>query len=174
MEFLSAIKALVPDYAKDIRLNLDGTIARSSLEGTDAVGVALAAAFAAKSAVLVDAIRNAGVLSPEEVNGALTAAALMGMNNVWYPYVEMTESADLKSQPAGLRMNAYASHGGVDKRRFEMYALAASIIGKCHFCVKSHFDTLVAEGMSSTQLRDVGRIAAVVNAVALVVSAEGK
>jgi lipoyl-dependent peroxiredoxin subunit D len=174
MEFLSAIKALVPDYAKDIRLNLDGTIARSSLEGTDAVGVALAAAFAAKSAVLVDAIRNAGVLSPEEVNGALTAAALMGMNNVWYPYVEMTESADLKSQPAGLRMNAYTSHGGVDKRRFEMYALAASIIGKCHFCVKSHFDTLVAEGMSSTQLRDVGRIAAVVNAVALVVSAEGK
>ncbi len=58
-------------------------------------------------------------------------------------------------------MNAYASHGGVDKRRFEMYALAASIIGKCHFCVKSHFETLVAEGMSSTQLRDVGRIAAV-------------
>jgi alkyl hydroperoxide reductase subunit D len=174
MEFLSAIKALVPDYAKDIRLNLDGTIARSSLEGTDAVGVALAAAFAAKSPVLVDAIRNAGVLSSEEVNGALTAAALMGMNNVWYPYVEMTENADLKSQPAGLRMNAYASHGGVDKRRFEMYALAASIIGKCHFCVKSHFDTLVAEGMSSTQLRDVGRIAAVVNAAALVISAESK
>jgi alkyl hydroperoxide reductase subunit D len=46
MEFLSSIKALVPDYAKDIRLNLDGTIARSSLEGNDAVGVALAAAFA--------------------------------------------------------------------------------------------------------------------------------
>jgi lipoyl-dependent peroxiredoxin subunit D len=174
MEFLSAIKELVPDYAKDIRLNLDGTIARSSLEGNDAVGVALAAAFASKSAVLVAAIRNAGVLSPEETNGALTAAALMGMNNVWYPYVEMTDNADLKGQPAGLRMNAYASHGGVDKRRFEMYALAASIIGKCHFCVKSHFDTLLKEGMSSTQLRDVGRIAAVINAAALVIAAEGK
>ena len=174
MEFLPAIKELVPDYAKDIRLNLDGTIARSSLEGNDAVGVALAAAFAAKSKTIVDAIRNAGVLSPEEVNGALTAAALMGMNNVWYPYVEMTGNADLKSQPAGLRMNAYASHGGVDKRRFEMYALAASIIGKCHFCVKSHFDTLINEGMSSTQLRDVGRIASVVNAAAQVIAAEGK
>jgi len=112
MHFLSSIKARVPDYAKDIRLNLDGTIARSSLEGNDAVGVALAAAFAAKSTVIVDAIRNAGVLSPEETQGALTAAALMGMNNVWYPYVEMTESADLKSQPGQLRMNAYASHGG--------------------------------------------------------------
>ncbi|MDQ7977509.1 carboxymuconolactone decarboxylase family protein [Paraburkholderia sp. SARCC-3016] len=174
MEFVSAIKELVPDYAKDIRLNLDGTIARSSLEGNDAVGVALAAAFASKSPALISAIRNAGVLSPEETNGALTAAALMGMNNVWYPYVEMTDNADLKGQPAGLRMNAYASHGGVDKRRFEMYALAASIIGKCHFCVKSHFDTLLKEGMSSTQLRDVGRIAAVVNAAALVIAAEGK
>ncbi len=60
MEFLSSIKALVPDYAKDIRLNLDGTIARSSLERNDAVGVALAAAFAAKSTVIVNAIRNAG------------------------------------------------------------------------------------------------------------------
>ena len=174
MEFLSAIKELVPDYAKDIRLNLDGTIARSSLEGNDAVGVALAAAFASKSPALVAAIRNAGVLSPEETNGALTAAALMGMNNVWYPYVEMTDNADLKGQPAGLRMNAYASHGGVDKRRFEMYALAASIIGKCHFCVKSHYENLVVEGMSTTQLRDVGRVAAVINAVALAVAAEGK
>ncbi|NBF18450.1 carboxymuconolactone decarboxylase family protein, partial [Pseudomonas sp. Fl4BN2] len=59
MEFLQTIKGRIPDYAKDIRLNLDGTISRSSLEGNDAVGVALAAAFAAKSKVLTDAIRNA-------------------------------------------------------------------------------------------------------------------
>ena len=26
MEFLSTIKNLIPDYAKDIRLNVDGTI----------------------------------------------------------------------------------------------------------------------------------------------------
>ncbi len=95
----------------------------------------------------------------------------MGMNNVWYPYVEMADDADLKSQPAQLRMNAYATNGGVDKRRFEMYALAASIVGKCHFCVKSHFELLKHEGMSAQQLRDVGRIAAVVNAAALVIAA---
>ncbi len=173
MEFLNTIKNLIPDYAKDIRLNLDGTIARSSLEGNDAVGVALAAAFAAKSKIIVDAIRNAGVLSPEELNGALTAAALMGMNNVWYPYVEMANDQDLASQPAGLRMNAYANHGGVDKRRFEMYALAASIVGKCHFCIGSHYALLKNEqGMTSQQLRDVGRIAAVITAAANVIAAE--
>ena len=173
MEFLQTIKSSIPDYAKDIRLNLDSTIARSSLEGNDAVGVALAAAFATQCKVLFDAIRNAGVLSPEEVNGALTAAALMGMNNAWYPYVEMADDSDLSQQKAELRMNAYANNGGVDKRRFEMYALAASIIGKCHFCIKSHYDLLKNhQGMSAQQLRDVGRIAAVINAVAQVMAAE--
>jgi lipoyl-dependent peroxiredoxin subunit D len=175
MDFVNSIKKLIPDYAKDIRLNLDGTIVRSSLEGNDAVGVALAAAFAAKSRTIIEAIRSSGVLSAEELNGAQTAAALMGMNNVWYPFVEMADDADLKTQRAELRMGAYASHGGVDKRRFEMYALAASIVGKCHFCVKSHFALLKNEqGMSVQQLRDVGRIAAVVNAAAQVIAAEGK
>ncbi|HEU4853490.1 MAG TPA: carboxymuconolactone decarboxylase family protein [Telluria sp.] len=167
MDFLNSIKEMIPDYAKDIRLNIDGTIARSTLEGNDALGVALSAAFAAKNRKFVDAIRESGLLSPEEVNAAMTASALMGMNNVWYPFVEMAGDADLKSLPAQLRMNAYASHGGVDKRRFEMYALAASIIGKCHFCVQSHSELLKAEGMSVQQLRDIGRIAAVVNAATL-------
>jgi lipoyl-dependent peroxiredoxin subunit D len=171
MKFLNSIKEMIPDYAKDIRLNIDGTIARSSLEGNDAVGVALAAAFAAKSRPLIDAILAGGVLSEQESNAALTASALMGMNNVWYPYVEMAGDEDLKTQPAQLRMNAYATNGGVDKRRFEMFALSASIIGKCHFCVKSHFELLQKEGMSSTQLRDVGRIAAVINAASQVIAA---
>ena len=59
----------------------------------------------------------------------------MGMNNVWYPFVEMADDEDLKTQRAELRMNAYATSGGVDKKKFEAYALAASIVGKCHFCV---------------------------------------
>ena len=171
MDFIASLKELIPDYAKDIRHNLDGTIARSSLEGNDAVGVALAAAFAAKSRPIIDLVSASGVLTAEELNAALCAAALMGMNTVWYPYLEMAQDADLNGQPAQLRMNAYATHGGIDRRRFEMYALAASIVGKCHFCVKSHFELLQKEGMSSQQLRDIGRIAAVVNAAAQVIAA---
>lgn len=172
MDFIYEIKSAIPDYAKDVRLNLDGTIARSSLEGRDAAGVALAAAFAAKSNTIVNAIRRADVLAPEELDAALSAAALMGMNNVWYPYVEMAGDEELSSQPAQLRMNAYVNHGGVDKWRFEMYALGASIVGKCPSCVKSHYDSLKKQGMNALQLRDVGRIAAAVNAAALVIAAE--
>jgi alkyl hydroperoxide reductase subunit D len=169
MEFLQAIKDRLPEHAKDIRLNLDGVIARSSLAPEDALGVALAAAFAARSKELVDAFR-AAVPAPEGY-AALTAASLMGMNNVWYPFVEMADDDELKTLRPELRMNAYASHGGVSKAKFESYALAASIVGKCHFCVKSHFDLLKREGLTTQQLRDIGRIAAVVYATAQVLAA---
>ena len=166
MEFLTALKAAIPDYAKDVRLNLDAVIGRSSLDAADAAGAALAAAYAAGSKSFVDAIRSSASLSETDANAALSAAALMGMNNVWYPYVEMADDEDLRTQRAELRMNAYATHGGVDKKRFELFALSASIVGKCHFCIQSHYRLLKENGLTAQQLRDVGRIAAVVAAAA--------
>ena len=169
MDFVNMVKARLPDYAKDIRLNLDGVIARSSLPPEDALGVALAAAFASKSAPLIEAFR--ANTPAAEANAALTAAALMGMNNVWYPFIEMAADEELKSVRPELRMNAYATSGGVEKKKFEAYALAASIVGKCHFCVQSHYALLKKEGYTVQQLRDIGRIAAVVNAAAQVLAA---
>jgi alkyl hydroperoxide reductase subunit D len=169
MEFLSSIKELIPDYAKDIRLNIDGVISRSSLSPEDALGVALASAFAAKSKPLIDIFK--ANMPEAEAHAALTAAALMGMNNAWYPFVEMANDEELKTVRAELRMNAYASSGGVEKKKFEAYALAASIVGKCHFCVGSHYALLKKEGLTTLQLRDIGRIAAVVNAASQVIVA---
>jgi alkyl hydroperoxide reductase subunit D len=173
MEFLTDLKSRIPDYAKDVRLNLDGVLARSSLEPADALGAALAAAYAARSKTIVDAIRASGTLDEADLNASLSAAALMGMNNVYYPYVEMAADPDLKTQRPELRMNAYATHGGVDRKRFELFALAASIVGKCHFCVQSHYKLLKESGLTAQQLRDVGRIAAVIVAAAHALNAEG-
>jgi alkyl hydroperoxide reductase subunit D len=100
-----------------------------------------------------------------EREAAKTAASLMAMNNTYYPFVEMTGDENLKAVGAGLRMNAYATHGGVTKKKFEMYALAASVVGKCHFCIKSHYELLKKEGMTVQQLNAVGKIAAVVGAI---------
>jgi alkyl hydroperoxide reductase subunit D len=97
----------------------------------------------------------------------------MGMNNVWYPFVEMAGDPELGTMRPELRMNAYATHGGVERTSFELYALAASIVGKCEFCVRSHYQLLRESGFTAQQLRDVGRIAAVVNGVAQVLAAEG-
>ena len=168
MVFLAQITDEIPDTAKDIRLNIDSVIARSSLAPEDALGVALAAAFATKNNFLVNVFKQN---MPElHANAALTAAALMGMNNVWYPFVEMDDDEELKNMPAQLRMNAYATNGGVEKKQFEAYALAASIVGKCHFCVKAHYETLKTEGYTVENLLDIGRIASVMNAVAKVLN----
>jgi alkyl hydroperoxide reductase subunit D len=166
MSWVDQVKESIPDHAKDIKLNLDAVMNRSGLDEVDAHACAFAAAVASGNGDLAFEISMNGPLAgTDEREAAKTAAALMGMNNVYYPFVEMTEDPDLKGLPPGLRMNAYANHGGVSKKKFEMYALAASIVGKCHFCVKNHYDVLKKEGMTVTELQAVGKIAAVINAV---------
>ena len=166
MSWVDTIKNSIPDHSKDIRLNLDSVINRSGLDEVDAHACALAAALSAGNGPLAYLIQSSELLvNTPECEAAKTAASLMGMNNVYYPFVEMCEDPNLKGLPAGLRMTAYASHGGVSKKKFEMYALCASIVGKCNFCVKSHYELLKKEGMSVTELQAVGKIAAVINSV---------
>ena len=166
MSWVDQVKESIPDHSKDIKLNLDSVMNRSGLDEIDAHACAFAAALAAGNGDLAFEISmNGPLMGTDEREAAKTAASLMGMNNIYYPFVEMTEDPDLKGLPPGLRMNAYANHGGVSKKKFEMYALAASIVGKCHFCVKNHYDVLKKEGMTVTELQAVGKIAAVVGAI---------
>jgi alkyl hydroperoxide reductase subunit D len=169
MNWVNVVKEGLPEYAKDTRLNLDAVLLRSSLDPLIAQGCALAAAFAAGNSRLATAI-DAEFEDRKEADAALTAASIMAQNNVWYPYIEMVEDPALKGLPALLRMNGIINHGGTSKVNFEAYSLAASIVGKCQFCVKAHYDTLKKEGMTVEQLRDIGRIAAVVNSVAKVLA----
>ena len=178
MSWVDKVKEALPDYAKDTKLNLDAVIKRSTLDPVQAEACALAALVATGNGKLLGwvlentdlNIKTDTVDNVKERDAALTAASLMAMNNVWYPYVEMAGDSNLSGLPAQLRMNAIATHGGTTKARFEAYSLAASIVGRCHFCVKAHYDTLKKEGYTVEQLRDVGRIAAVVTSVAKVLN----
>jgi alkyl hydroperoxide reductase subunit D len=167
MAFIDSIKEALPEYAKDTKLNLDSVLERSTLEKDVAYGCAVAAlAATGNGKVLAVMLADA----PVHANSAMTAASIMAQNNIWYPYVEMTDDPQLKGLPAQLRMNAILHHGGTTKANFEAFSLAASIVGKCHFCVKAHYDTLKKEGYTVEQLRDIGRIAAVMNSVAKVLN----
>lgn len=164
MSWINQIKDALPEYAKDTKLNIDAVINRSTLSKEEAEACALAAAVATGNGKIVSLLMG-NIEDQTELNAALTAASLMAMNNVWYPYVEMANDEQLTGLPAQLRMNAIASHGGTSKARFEAYSLAASIVGKCEFCVKAHYDGLRKLGYSVEQLRDIGRIAAVMTSV---------
>jgi len=156
LHWVDTLKEGLPEYAKDTKLNLDAVIKRSSLADDEAYGCAIASAMATGNGKLLNYIGSniAAIDGPsneeawtKEREAALTAAALMAQNNIWYPYV-----------------------GGTTKARFEAYSLAASIVGKCHFCVKAHYETLKKEGYTVEQLRDIGRIAAVITSVARVLN----
>ena len=169
-QIVDQLKAAIPDYAKDTKLNLDAVLKRSTLDPEEALLCALAAAFATGNGKLVGWMQT--MIGSEGIayEPALTAASIMAQNNAWYPYVEMADDANLAGLPAQLRMNAIASHGGTTKAKFEVYSLAASIVGKCHFCVKAHYEVLKNEGYTVEQLRDIGRIASVMNSVAKVLN----
>jgi len=169
MSWIDVIKEGLPEYAKDTKLNLDAVLLRSTLDPMVAQGCALAAAFAAGNFKLATAI-EAEFEDKKETNAAFTAATIMASTNVWYSYTKTVSDPSMTGFGPGLRMNAIATHGGTSKINFEAYALAASIIGKCHDCIVSHYNTLKKEGMTVEQLRDVGRIASVINSVSKVLN----
>lgn len=165
---LAPIKEALPEEAKDLKLNLGSVIERCSLEDADAVGAALAAAIMVRSSDLIEAFESVDLLNDQDKTGARTAAALMAMNTTWYPFVELADDPELETMQAGLRMNAFTTHGGVEEARFEMLCLSAAIIGQCHKCVSSHVAQMRKGGYTTEQIRDIGRIAATVAGVATV------
>jgi alkyl hydroperoxide reductase subunit D len=168
---LSELKSQIPDYAKDLRLNLDSVLSESGAAGLTSkqIGlIALSSAIAARNAPLTTAIaaEAAKHASAQELNGAHTAAAIMAMNNVYYRFTHLVGDAEYQTLRAGLRMNAMANPG-CDKIDFELCSLAVSAINGCGMCMDSHEKTLRKHGLSAQGIQSAARIAAVVHAVAI-------
>jgi len=172
---IESLKALLPDYAKDIRLNLSNVIkedAASGLSLNQVQGVALAAAYATRNQTLIHAIAGeASGLSAEEVNAAKAAATVMAMNNIYYRSTYMTGDDDIGRLPAGLRMTVIGNPG-IDKITFELYSLGVSAINGCSACIAAHSKTVQDHGLSKTAVQHSFRIAAVINAAAQALSIE--
>ncbi|MER7166252.1 carboxymuconolactone decarboxylase family protein [Micromonospora sp. NPDC000207] len=170
---LDAVKAVLPEYAKDIRLNLGSTIGTSTLKPEQAWGTALACAVAGRNAVLLKEVAEeaSNHLTPEAVEAAKGAATIMAMNNVYYRAKHLIGDEQYASIPARLRMQIIA-RPGVDKGDFELWCLAVSAITGCGVCLESHEKTLRASGFSREQIHEGLRIAAVVHAAAVALDAQ--
>lgn len=170
---LDAIKAALPQYAKDIKLNLGSTVGTSTLSPVQAWGTALACAVAGRSAAVLREIaaEAADHLKPEAVEAAKGAAAIMAMNNVYYRAKHLIGDESYGSIPARLRMQVIAKPG-VDKGDFELWCVAVSAITGCGVCLESHEKTLRGAGFTRDQVHEALRIAAVVHAAAVTLDAE--
>ncbi|MEI9991120.1 MAG: carboxymuconolactone decarboxylase family protein [Rhizomicrobium sp.] len=164
---LEHLKSRLPDYAKDLKLNLSSLAAESVLTEQQKAGAFIVSAIAARNAETTAAIlaEFAPKLSPEALGAAQAAAAIMAMNNVYYRFTHLASAPDYKTMPARLRMNAMAKPG-VEKADFELWSLAVSAINGCGMCIDSHEKVLREHGVSAEQVQAAVRIASVVHAVA--------
>jgi len=171
---LDALKNELPDYAKDLKLNLSSLGRETELDTQKKWGCFLASAHAVGEPKTLAAINAAAEaeLSPEAINAAKAASAIMGMNNVYYRFVHLAKNKEYGTLPAKLRMNVLANPG-VDKADFELWSLAVSAINGCGLCIDSHEAELRKHGLTTSQIQAAVRIAATVNAVAAVITAEG-
>jgi alkyl hydroperoxide reductase subunit D len=169
---LEILRARLPDYAKDLRLNLGSLAGEPSLTVQQRAGSFIAAALAARNAEVTRAITAefAPSLSPEALEATRAAAAIMAMNNIYYRFTH-TLGGDYASMPARLRMNVMAKPG-IDKGDFELFSLAVSAVNGCALCMESHEKAVRHAGLTQEQVQAAVRIAAVVHAVAATLDGE--
>ncbi len=167
------LKARLPAYAKDLKLNLGSLANESELSDQQKYGCMLASAHAVGQPDVVKAIaaEASAKLSPEAQNAAAAASAIMAMNNVYYRAVHLLSADTYKTMPAKLRMNVIGTPG-IEKADFELFSLAVSAINGCGMCLDAHEAELRKHGLSSTQVQAALRIAAVINAVSRVLLTE--
>ena len=159
----------LPDYAKDLRLNLSSILNDQSLGDERRNGLLLSCAHGSGYKPLVDATEAevAGKLDEKVANAARGAAAIMGMNNVYYRFVHLVANPEYGTMPAKLRMNLIASHG-IAKEDFELFSIAVSAMNGCGMCIESHERVLLQHGVKPETIQSAVRIAAVLKAVATV------
>jgi alkyl hydroperoxide reductase subunit D len=171
---LDALRETLPDYAKDLSLNLGSLAGETVLNDQQKWGCFVASAHAVGVREVIasvnDAARTAG-LSEDAFKAARAASAIMGMNNIYYRSLHLIANPEYKTLPARLRMNIIANPG-VEKADFELWCTAVSAINGCGACLDSHEDELKKRGVPNTQIQAALRIAAVVHAVSAVVRAE--
>jgi lipoyl-dependent peroxiredoxin subunit D len=170
---LDALRDLIPAYAKDISLNLSSLANETILTDQQKWGCFLACAHTLGVAPLVRHIeaQAATVLTPEARAAARSAAAVMGMNNVYYRAIHLLKNPEYTTLPARLRMNVIANPG-VARVDFELWCTAVSAINGCGACLDAHEAELRKHGLSAPQVQAALRIGAVVHAAGRIVASE--
>ncbi len=168
---MQTIKSKIPDYAKDLRLNLDSVLTEGGALGltTKQIAiVALSSAIAARHEPLTKAIAQfaSQTLGETEFNGAKSAAAIMGMNNIYYRFTHLVSDQEYGKMPAKLRMNVMANPG-IEKIDFELASIAVSAINGCGMCMDSHEQTLRKHNVAAQAIQSAVRIASVIAAIAV-------
>lgn len=165
------LKNALPDYAKDIKLNLSAVLSEAGSPGLtqkQIMSIALASAYATRNEVVIAAATNEAdnLLTPEEIQAAKSAAVIMAMNNIYYRFTHTMTDNSYATMPANLRMNVMANPG-CDKISFELSSLAVSAMNGCGKCMNAHVGQLEKANVSKQGIQSAIKIASVMQAAAM-------
>jgi alkyl hydroperoxide reductase subunit D len=172
MTFIELLDS-VPAYAKDLKLNLSSLLQQQELNEQQVWGTVAASAMASRNPQILETLlaEAAAHLSPQALEAAKSAAAIMGMNNVYYRFQHLTKNPKYATLPARLRMNVLRTHG-IDPVDFELWCTAVSAINGCGLCVDSHEKILRDKGVSEEAILAAVRLASVIHGLATVFDTE--
>ena len=164
----------LPDYAKDLKLNIGSLLSEPGLTPQQKYGTLVACAHATGYGPLIAAAEAEAAehLSETAIDAAKSAAAIMAMNNVYYRFVHLASNKEYGTLPARLRMNVIGSPG-IEKVDFELFSIAVSAINGCGMCIDSHEKVLRDHGVPTATIQSAVRLASVVNAVGKTLQAAG-
>ena len=168
---IEALKDALPEYAKDLKLNLSALAGDETLNDQQRWGTFLATALACGNPVVIRSVyaEVRDKLTEDALTAAKAASAIMGMNNIYYRFVHLV-GGEYASMPAKLRMNVIGKPG-VDKVDFELWSMAVSAINGCGMCMESHNHQL-REHVSGEVVQAAVKIASVIHAVSATLTAE--
>jgi alkyl hydroperoxide reductase subunit D len=161
----------LPPSAKDLKLNYSSLVRNNTeLTPQQLWGAVVVSALATRSAALTAAVlaEASAQLSPQALEAAKTAAAIMGMNNIYYRFQHLSSNPRYSEMGARLRMNGLRGHG-VEEVDFELWSLAVSAINGCGKCVDAHEKVVREKGATEELVLAVVRVAAVIHAIGAVV-----
>jgi alkyl hydroperoxide reductase subunit D len=169
---IAALKDELPDFAKDVRLNLSAVENDDTLAETTKWGLLMASAIAVRNRKVLAAIGSEAAtrLSPAALEAARAAATIMAMNNVYYRFVHLASNKTYASLPAKLRMSVIGNPG-VPKADFELWSLAVSAINGCGMCIDAHEKVLREAGVETAAIHTAVRFAAILQSVAVALEA---
>lgn len=174
---IEQLKSSIPDYAKDIRLNLGSLLSNTEsvkLSLLQIAGMALASAYATHQQEVIQSLeaytREVG-LEETTLTAIKGATAIMGMNNIYYRSIHLMSDKSYTGLSAKLRMSIMANPG-IDKQDFEWYCFMVSVVNGCSQCLDSHRSSLLRSSISQSEIHYAIRLASVICAFAQVMTIE--
>ncbi len=169
MEQITLIRDELPEPAKDLKINLENVLKADKLSAEQAYGVALSAAYFLRDHHLRDALladAQASGVTTAVIEDARAAAAIMGMNTIYYRFRHLVHKEAYEQKPARLRMQRMLKPAS-GKANFEIFSLACAALAGCEMCIKTHEASILQHGLSDDHVHDAVRIAAVIAGVSV-------